>query len=69
MAELAVRVYAGGVPAAPDNRGLYVGRATDGLVDAVTRLLDLTFVDRLCRRDRAGIDAALESHLKQHARR
>jgi len=41
VAELAVRVYPRGVPKAPDNRGLYVGRATDGIVDAVTRLLDL----------------------------
>lgn len=41
VAELAVRVYPRGVPKAPDNRGLYVGRATAGIVDAVTRLLDL----------------------------
>ena len=41
VAELALRVYPHGVPKAPDNRGLYVGRATDGIVDAVTRLLDL----------------------------
>ena len=41
VAELAVRVYPRGVPKAHDNRGLYVGRATDGIVDAVTRLLDL----------------------------
>ena len=41
VAELAARVYPRGVPKAPDNRGLYVGRATDGIVDAVTRLLDL----------------------------
>lgn len=41
VAELAVRVYPDGVPPAPDDRGLYVGRATDGIVDAVTRLLDL----------------------------
>ena len=41
VAELAARVYPHGVPKASDNRGLYVGRATDGIVDAVTRLLDL----------------------------
>ena len=41
VAELAVRVYPRGVPKVHDNRGLYVGRATDGIVDAVTRLLDL----------------------------
>ena len=37
VAELAVRVYPRGVPKTPENRGLYVGRATDGIVDAVTR--------------------------------
>ncbi len=41
VAELAVRVYRRGVPKASDNRGLYVGRATDGIVDATTRLLEL----------------------------
>jgi AraC-like DNA-binding protein len=41
VAKLAVRVYPHGVPKAPDNRGLYVGRATDGIVDATTRLLEL----------------------------
>ena len=41
VAELAARVYPRGVPKASDNRGLYVGRATDDIVDAVTRLLDL----------------------------
>jgi AraC-like DNA-binding protein len=41
VAELAVRVYPRGVPKVYDNRGLYVGRATDGMVEAVTRLLDL----------------------------
>lgn len=41
VADLAARVYPRGVPKAPDNRGLYVGRATDGIVHAVTRLLDL----------------------------
>jgi AraC-like DNA-binding protein len=41
VAELAVRVYPNGFPKAQDTRGLYVGHATDGIVDAVTRLLDL----------------------------
>jgi hypothetical protein len=41
LAELAARVYPHGVPKPSDDRGLYVGRATDGIVDAVTRLLDL----------------------------
>jgi AraC-like DNA-binding protein len=41
VAELATRVYPHGVPKPSDNRGLYVGRATDAIVDAVTRLLDL----------------------------
>jgi len=41
VAELATRVYPRGVPKASDARGLYVGRSTDGIVDAVTRLLEL----------------------------
>jgi AraC-like DNA-binding protein len=41
VAELATRVYPDGVPKAADNRGLYVGRATDGIVEAITRLLEL----------------------------
>jgi AraC-like DNA-binding protein len=41
LAELAARVYPQGVPPASDNRGLYVGHATDAIIDAVTRLLDL----------------------------
>ena len=41
MAELAARVYPHGVPTPSDNRGLYVGHATDAIIDAVTRLLDL----------------------------
>ena len=41
VAELAARVFPRGVPKASDNRGLYVGRATDDIIDAVTRLLDL----------------------------
>jgi hypothetical protein len=42
--ELAARVYPRGVPKASEDRGLYVGRATDDIVDAVTRLLDLMCV-------------------------
>ncbi len=41
VAELATRVYPNGVPKAPDHGGLYVGRATDDIVNAVTRLLEL----------------------------
>jgi AraC-like DNA-binding protein len=41
VAELAARVYPRGVPKASDNRGLYVGHATDDIIDGVTRLLDL----------------------------
>jgi AraC-like DNA-binding protein len=41
VAELAARVFPRGVPKPPDNRGLYVGRATDGIIDAASRLLDL----------------------------
>jgi AraC-like DNA-binding protein len=41
VAELAARVYPRGVPKAADNRGLYVGHATDDIIDAVSRLLDL----------------------------
>jgi AraC-like DNA-binding protein len=41
VAELAARVFPNGVPKAPDDRGLYVGRATDAIIDAVTRLLEL----------------------------
>jgi AraC-like DNA-binding protein len=41
VAELAARVYPHGVPKSSDNRGLYVGQATDAIIDAVTRLLDL----------------------------
>jgi AraC-like DNA-binding protein len=40
IAELAARVYPRGIPKASDSRGLYVGRTTDDIVDAVTRLLD-----------------------------
>jgi AraC-like DNA-binding protein len=41
VAELAARVYPHGVPRQSDSRGLYVGQATDGIIEAVTRLLDL----------------------------
>lgn len=41
VGELAARVYPRGVPKASDHRGLYVGRSTDDIVDAATRLLDL----------------------------
>ena len=41
VAELARRVYPRGVPKADDSRGLYVGRSTDAIVDAVSRLLEL----------------------------
>ena len=41
VAELAARVYPHGVPRASDTRGLYVGQATDAIIEAVTRLLDL----------------------------
>ena len=41
VAELAARVYPRGVPKASDNRGLYVGRSTDDIVEAIRRLLDL----------------------------
>ena len=41
VAELTARVYPRGVPKVSDNRGLYVGNATDDIIDAVTRLLEL----------------------------
>jgi AraC-like DNA-binding protein len=41
VAELATRVYPRGIPKPPDQRGLYVGHTTDGIIDAVARLLDL----------------------------
>jgi AraC-like DNA-binding protein len=41
VAEFAARVYPQGVPKRTDNRGLFVGTATDGIIDAVTRLLEL----------------------------
>ena len=39
--ELAARVYPRGIPKTSDDGGLYVGRSTDDIVDAVARLLDL----------------------------
>ena len=36
VGELATRVYPRGVPKASEARGLYVGRSTDGIIDAVT---------------------------------
>jgi AraC-like DNA-binding protein len=41
VTELAARVYPGGVPKPSDHRALFVGHATDGIIDAVARLLDL----------------------------
>jgi AraC-like DNA-binding protein len=41
IAEVATRVFPRGVRKSAVPRGLYVGPSTDGLVDAVTRLLDL----------------------------
>jgi AraC-like DNA-binding protein len=41
VAELAARVFPRGVPRASDDRGLYAGQATDAIVEAITRLLEL----------------------------
>ena len=41
VAELAKRVYPRGVPKTADKHGLYVGRSTDAIVEAVSRLLEL----------------------------
>jgi AraC-like DNA-binding protein len=41
VAELAARVYPRGVRKPTDPRGLFVGRTTDGIIDAAARLLDL----------------------------
>jgi AraC-like DNA-binding protein len=41
VAELAARVYPRGIPKRSDNRGLYVADAADGMIDAVSRLLEL----------------------------
>jgi AraC-like DNA-binding protein len=41
VAELAARVFPRGVPKPTDTRGIYMTRATDDIIDAVTRLLTL----------------------------
>lgn len=41
IAELSTRVFPRGIPRPADNRGLYVGQATDAIVEAAARLLDL----------------------------
>ena len=41
VAELAARVYPAWRPQGVGHRGLYVGQATDAIIEAVTRLLDL----------------------------
>jgi AraC-like DNA-binding protein len=41
VAGLAARVYPNGTPKTADLGGLYVGRSTDAIVDAVSRLLEL----------------------------
>jgi AraC-like DNA-binding protein len=41
VAALAARVYPHGTPRTSDVGGLYVGRSTDAIVDAVSRLLEL----------------------------
>jgi AraC-like DNA-binding protein len=41
IADLAARVFPRGVPRSSDQCGLYIGRATDDIVEASTRLLDL----------------------------
>jgi AraC-like DNA-binding protein len=40
VTELAARVFPRGLPRASDDRGLYTGQATDGIVEAITRLLE-----------------------------
>jgi AraC-like DNA-binding protein len=41
VAVVAARVFPHGSPKPSNNRGLYVGEATDGIIEAVTRLLGL----------------------------
>jgi AraC-like DNA-binding protein len=41
VADVAARVFPHGAPKPSNNGGLYVGEATDGIIEAVTRLLDL----------------------------
>ena len=38
---LAARAYPGGIPKAGNERGLFVGAPTDGIIEAITRLLEL----------------------------
>jgi AraC-like DNA-binding protein len=54
VAELSARVFPRGIPRSADTRGLYVGQATDAIIDAVTRLLDF-----LARPDDAELLAPL----------
>jgi AraC-like DNA-binding protein len=42
IAELSLKVFPHGVPASPESRGLCVGLATTPIVDAASRLLELT---------------------------
>ena len=48
VAELAARVFPRGVPKPSDNRGLFVGRATDDIIDAVDALADADRSTRGC---------------------
>jgi len=41
VTELAARVFPRGIPKRPVDRGMYVGDATDGMVESITRLLEL----------------------------
>lgn len=41
VADLAARVFPRGLPKTSDDRALYVGQASDAIVEAITRLLDL----------------------------
>jgi AraC-like DNA-binding protein len=41
LRHLAARVYPRGIPKVSDDRGLYAGAPTDGIIEAVIRLLDL----------------------------
>ena len=41
VAELALKVYPHGAPKSPGGRGLYVGEATDAIINAVARLVEL----------------------------
>lgn len=46
IAELAGRAFPQGIPRASESRGLFVGRPSEGLIDAVTRLIRLTTQER-----------------------